>query len=174
VTPTAGKGDGGATPRKAERLLDLARTLAAEDPTFLERKGAGVGDKATAAFMGELRRRATSSFGSDHAEQTICGTNKFCVDYYFRDEATIVEVAMSLRNPTSEFERDILKAMMAQDDGQPVRRLVFISKPGAAKRPAAPSSRAIIEWAARAHDLTISVHEIVAGCALRESVRSGQ
>lgn len=146
-----------------QRLLAIAQELALEDPTFFEKKAAGVGDKATAAFMDELRRRATSSFGTDHAEQTISGTNKFCVDYYFRDEATVVEVAMSLRNPTSEFERDILKAIMAQDNGHPVRRLVFISKPGAAKRLGARSSRAIIEWAARAHDLTISVHEIVPG-----------
>jgi len=147
----------------SQRLLAIAQELALEDPTFFEKKGAGVGDRATAAFMHELRRRAASSFGIDHAEQTICGTNKLCVDYYYRDEATIVEVALSLRNPTSEFERDILKAIMAQDNGHPVRRLVFISKPGAARRLGAPSSRAIIEWAARAHDLMISVHEIVPG-----------
>lgn len=48
---------------------------------------------------------------------------------------------------------------MAQDEGHAVRHLVLISKPGAAKRLAAPSSRAIVAWAARAHDLTITVHE---------------
>ena len=144
----------------AERLLAIAQELALEDPTFFEKKGAGVGDKATAAFMRELERRANEAFGTNHSEQTICGTNKFCVDYYFRDEATIVEVAMSLRNPNSEFERDILKAIMAQDEGHPVRHLVLISKPGASKRLGAPSSRAIIEWAARAHDLAVTVHEI--------------
>ncbi|MDP9194380.1 MAG: hypothetical protein M3P06_22000 [Acidobacteriota bacterium] len=74
----------------------------------------GDGGVQWTSCVAELRRL----FGTDLAEQTICGTNKFCVDYYFRDEATIVEVAMSLRNPTSEFERDILKAIMAQDDNR--------------------------------------------------------
>lgn len=141
-------------------LFAIAQDLALEDATFFEKKGAGVGDKATAAFMAELQRRAKAAFGADHAEQTICGTNKFCVDYYFREEATIVEVAMSLRNPTSEFERDILKAIMAQDAGHPVSHLVLISKPGAAKRLGAPSSRAIIEWAGRAHGILVTVHEL--------------
>ena len=52
--------------------------------------------------------------------------------------------------PYKLVERDILKAVMAQDAGHAVRRLVFIAKPGAAKKCAQPSSRAIIDWAARA------------------------
>jgi hypothetical protein len=145
---------------RAIRLLSLAENLAAERPTFFDIKGPSIGDKDTASFMQELRRRATSLFGQDFAERKVCGENGLCVDYYFPDEATIVEIAMGLRNPNSEFERDILKAVMAQDAGHAVRRLVFIAKPGATKKCAQPSSRAIIEWAARAHALTIDVYEL--------------
>ena len=144
----------------AERLLALAQTVADERPTLFVSKGPGVGDKDTNAFVSELRKRAQAAFGKDHAEQTICGSSGLRVDYYFPEEATIVEVAFLLKNSPTEFEKDILKAIMAQENGQPVRQLVFIAKPGAVKRCNAPDRRSIIEWAARAHGLTISVFEI--------------
>jgi hypothetical protein len=148
------------TGERPRRLFDLAQELASERPGFFDIKGPSVGDKDTAAFMQELRRRASDVFGQDFAERKICGENGLCVDYYFPDAATVVEIAMGLRNPNSEFERDILKAVMAQDAGHAVQRLVFIAKPGAAKKCAQPSSRAIIDWAARAHALTIDVYEL--------------
>jgi hypothetical protein len=144
----------------ASQLFSLAQALALERPGFFEIKGPSVGDRDTAAFMQELRRRAVATFGHDFAEQKICGPNGLCVDYYFPDEATIVEIAMGLRNPNSEFERDILKAIMAQDAGQAVQHLVFIAKPGATKKCGQPSSRAIIDWAGRAHGLIVEVHEL--------------
>jgi hypothetical protein len=145
---------------RASTLFTLAQALALERPGFFEIKGPSVGDKDTAAFMRELRRRAETTFGVDYAEQKVCGPNGLCVDYYFPGEATIVEIAMGLRNSNSEFERDILKAIMAQEAGHSVQRLLFIAKPGALKKCGQPSSRAIIEWAGRAHGLIVSIHEI--------------
>jgi hypothetical protein len=146
---------------RASTLITLAQALARERPGFFEIKGPSVGDKDTAAFMRELRRRAEATFGVDCAEQKVCGPNGLCVDYYFPEDATIVEIAMGLRNPNSEFERDILKAIMAQDAGHEVKHLVFIAKPGALKKCCQPSSRAIIDWAGRAHGLVVSLHEII-------------
>jgi hypothetical protein len=142
-------------------LLALAQALAEERAGFFEIKGPSAGDKDTAAFMAELRTRAKTAFGHDFAEQKICGPNGLCVDYYFPEDMAIVEIAMGLRNPNSEFERDILKAIMAQDAGHAVTRLVFLAKPGATKKCNQPSARAIIDWAARAHGLAVTVHEIV-------------
>lgn len=144
----------------AERLLEIAQQVARERPTLFVSKGPGVGDKDTNAFVAALRDRAHAAFGTDHAEQTICGPSGLRVDYYFPDDATIVEVAFLLKNSPSEFEKDILKAIMAQENGEPVRQLVFIAKPGAVKRCNAPDRRSIIEWAARAHGLAVSVFEI--------------
>ena len=39
-----------------------------------------------------------------------------------------------LKNPSFEFERDVLKAIMAQEAGCTVNKLVFVSKPVASKR----------------------------------------
>jgi O6-methylguanine-DNA--protein-cysteine methyltransferase len=145
---------------KADQLFALAQALADEHPFFFEIKGPSIGDHNTADFMKNLRARAAQAFETDFAEKKICGANNLCVDYYFKAEETVVEVALGLRNPTSEFERDILKAIMAKEYGNSVSHLFFISKPGAKKRLGQPGSRAIVDWARRVHGIDIKVCEL--------------
>src|SRR6266542_3632820 len=111
--------------------------------------------------MKDLQIRAANAFGDDHSEKEICGKNKLRVDFYFSDEETIVEVALGLRNPLSEYERDILKAIMANEAGNHVARLVLISKPGALKRLAQPSAAAIRAWAERNHGIKVEIRELI-------------
>lgn len=147
----------------AERLLQLAQSLVAEHPDFFETKGPGDGDRSTSAFMRDLRVRAQREFGVDHAEQKICGSNAFCVDYYFPAERTVVELAFGLPKPKTEFERDVLKVIMAQEAGHKVERLFLISKPGGKKKCAQPGRVAIIEWAKRKHGIAIEIHDLLSG-----------
>lgn len=141
-------------------IFEAARELAASTQGFWDYKGPGAGDLATEAFMRELRQRVHARLGYDCSEQKICGTNSFAVDFYVEKEGTIVEVAFSLRNPLSEFEKDILKALMAKEVGHRVDRLLFISRPGAIRRHSAPGSRSVIEWARRSHSLDIAIREV--------------
>lgn len=145
---------------KVAQLIDLARALAEENPNFQAVLGPGDGDRATGAFMGELRTRAVHHFGRDFSEKKICGQTSLAVDFYFPDEEAIVEVALGLPNPASEFEKDILKAIMANETGQPVRKLVFVSRAGAAKKCSQPGRDAVIGWAKLKHALTIEVHDL--------------
>jgi hypothetical protein len=149
----------GSSATSSDRLLELAQSLADEWGQFFEKKGPGAGDLDTNAFMKELRARARNAFGQDYSEQRICGDSKLAPDFYFPEEETIVEVAMGLRNPYSEFERDILKAILAQVSSHPVRRLVFLSKPGARARISQPGLTAIANWATTAHGIQIEVRE---------------
>ena len=138
----------------------MAREIASSIPNFQASLGAGHGDRATNAYMKVLREKAARAFGEDLSEQAICGPNSFKVDFYFRDEATVVEVALGLPNPSSEFEKDILKAIMAQELGHAVRRLYFISRAGARKKCEQPGRSAIRRWALEKHRLAIEVHEL--------------
>jgi hypothetical protein len=144
----------------ADILYSLAQSLADERPSFYDIKGPNIGDHDTAAFMKELRSRATLVLGADYSEKRICGESRLCVDFYFPAEETVVEVALGLRNPMSEYERDILKVIMAKEESNPVTRLLFISKPGALKRLSQPSARAIAEWAKRNHGIKVEVREL--------------
>ena len=145
---------------KVEQLVQVAQEIADENAGFFEIAGPGAGDRRTNAFMQELRRRANNLFGQDFSEQKICGDNNLAVDFFIPEESAVVEVALSLRNSNTEFERDILKALMAQEAGYPMAQLVFLSKPGAVKRHAQPSSRAIVAWAERNHGIHVEVREL--------------
>jgi len=147
--------------RKAETIIQLAQRIADERSNFFKVKGAGAGDRDTNSFMRELRTRARNTFGIDLSERRICGDNNLAVDFYLPDEATIIEIALSLRNPNSEFERDILKALLAKECEYPVERLIFVSKPGAIKRHSRPSSKAIVSWVERNYDIKIEIRELV-------------
>jgi len=145
---------------RVERLILMAQNLAHERGSFFKKKGAGAGNLDTNDFMEALRVEAHKEFGEDFGEKSICGKNGLRVDFYFPDEASILEVALSLRNPLSEFEKDILKAIMAQEAGNRIEKLIFLSKPGAVKRCSRDSSRAIIEWAKRVHRIGIEIREL--------------
>jgi len=141
-------------------LLAIAREIAAANPTFQAVLGPGAGDNATNAFMRELQERAMSTFGDDYCERRMCGDTSQAVDFYFPEEGTIVEVALGLPTPASEFEKDILKAIMAQESGHLVHRLFFISRSGAVKTCNQPGRVAVKEWARAKHELVIEVHEL--------------
>ena len=148
---------------KTEQLCTLAKNLASDWPQFFEKLGPGAGDHATQAYMTKLNARAFETFNEDYSQKHISGDNGLCVDFYFPDEATVIEIAMGLRNSSSEFERDILKAIMAQDakTNNLVTRLIFLTKPPGRVRTNSPSRRAIIAWAHQAHSLSIEVREFV-------------
>jgi len=144
------------TGNRPARLL----AIAAANSRFHAVLGPGKGNKATNAFMQELRARALTIFGTQCGEQKLCGETSLAVDFYFPRERTIVEVALGLPNPGCEYEKDILKAIMAKDLGYKVRRLFFISRPGAAKKCEQPGRRAVKEWARAKHQLLVKVHEL--------------
>ena len=148
-----------------DKLYSLAQDLALAHEGFFEKMGPGTGDKSTNAFMAKLRQRAIETFGRDFSEAQISGENRLAVDFYFPHARTAIEIALSLRNSNTEFERDILKALMANACGNPVSTLVFISKPGATKRLAEPAPRAIMAWVRDTHGLAIEVRELVPGAA---------
>lgn len=145
---------------KANRLFDMANHIASIDSAFHSVLGPGDGDRRTQRFMHDLRKLAAHEFDADYAERKICGDTSLAVDFYFPDEGTIIEVALGLPNPGSEFEKDVLKALMAQELGNHVHRLVFISRPGAAKKCAQPGRMAVIQWALSKHELQIEVLDL--------------
>jgi hypothetical protein len=110
--------------------------------------------------MRELGQSATTAFGIDCSEKRLCGATAFAADFYFPEECTVVEVALGLPNSATEFEKDILKAIIAQDKGYAVTRLVFISRAGAVKKCEQPGRTALKEWAKAKHGLAIEVHEL--------------
>ena len=140
-------------------LVRLAREIALEIPDFQTPKGAGEGDKATARFLKELRKRVFDAFDCECWEKRICGPTAYAVDFYLEAEATVIEVALGLPNPSTEFEKDILKAIIAQDY-TPVKRLVLISRAGGERKCEQPGRAELRKWASTKHSLQIDVFDL--------------
>lgn len=145
---------------RVQSLIVLAEALAREDETFFRIAGPGAGDRRTNSYIRELRLRAEQLFRHDYSEARICGDTGLRVDYYFPDEGAIVEIAFSLRNAASEFERDLLKAVVAQESGSRVTRLVFLCKPGGERRHLTPASQAFIRWLGERHGIATKIRDI--------------
>jgi hypothetical protein len=109
--------------------------------------------------MARLRQEALRHFGSDCAEKRIWGTANFAVDFWFPEDKTIVEIAMSLRNPLSEYERDLFKALLALETGHTVERLVLFAKPGAKARCSRPGIVAITQWVEKTAGIKVEIRE---------------
>ena len=140
-------------------VLDLAQNLAVAHPALFLIQGPGRGDRVTAAYIKALRNAAAERLGRDFAECSLTSSHGARVDYWFPEERTILEIAFGLRNPLSEFERDVLKAVMARAAGVSVEHLVLLAKPGAHSRLKAPWFRAVIRWA-RSQGITVHVREL--------------
>ncbi|MCK9390881.1 MAG: hypothetical protein M0Q01_04870 [Syntrophales bacterium] len=145
---------------KPSELIKIARDIASDTPEFHTIKGPGKGDHATRDFMITLREIANNSFGQDHSEKQISGDTKFRVDFWFPDEMTVVEFALTLRNAASEFHKDIFKVLLAVDSGIKIKRLLFVSKPGAVKRHNEPASKAITNWLKRNYGIETNFIEL--------------
>jgi hypothetical protein len=145
---------------RVHQLVELAEALAREDESFFRIVGPGAGDRRTNSYIHELQFRAEHLFGRNFSEARICGDTGLRVDYYFPEEGAIVEIALSLRNSPSEFERDILKAVLARESGKHVRQLIFLCKPGGERRHRAPASQAFISWLAAKHGIAIDIRDI--------------
>ena len=145
---------------KAKRLFEIANKLALGTPGFFESKGPGAGNLSTNKFIAKLGELAASEFGQDFSEQKICGNNSLAVDFYFPDEGVIVEIALGLKRPATEYEKDILKAVMAKSLKHKVDGLVFIGKLGAIKKCNQPGRTAVKEWLLQTHGIQIEVFDL--------------
>jgi len=121
----------------------------------------GAGDKACAAYLNKLNIRAEKRFGKQCCQQeSVCDGTKLTFDFYFPDEKTAVEIALSLGNPQTEFERDIFKAILANDGGKPVAKLVLIGRSGSVKRHNRGDSLAIVKLVKAHHNIDVEVREL--------------
>jgi hypothetical protein len=145
---------------KTDHLLLLAQGIAEQTQGFFEKKGPGVGDHATGSFVRALRQLAKEVFGADYSEKVVCEAAGFRFDFFFPDEGTAVEFAFGLHDPNSEFERDILKCILAIEDGCKVRKLILVGKPGAIARLSAPAPKAIVALVGMRFNLAVEILEL--------------
>jgi hypothetical protein len=146
---------------KAMMLYMLAIKLANKTPDFYKVKNAGLGDHASNQFMKNLRQLAKDQFGSDFSEKRVCKDTKHAFDFYIPDEGSVIEIALSLHNPASEYEKDIFKCLLAKEDGLTINSLLFITKPGGLMRHEAAGSKRIRELILKRFGVWVDILELL-------------
>jgi hypothetical protein len=145
---------------KTDQLIALVRELAEKQQGFIDVLGPGAGNDRANSFTAQLIREAEAVLGANYAEFRYCEDQSARYDFYIPEEQTVIEVAWGLPNPNSEFEKDLLKALIGREHGHVVDRLVLISRPGAVQKCRQPGRQAAIRWVERHHKLEVQVVEV--------------
>jgi hypothetical protein len=132
---------------------------------FDAKLGAGRGDKATAEFLTAVNAAVSCKFAPDVvvSEKPLYVKSNSKFDFYIPGEQTVIEVALSLRSPTTEFEKDILKVLIFNQKHsieERIKKLIFIGKIGAVEKCKQGLRLDMIAWAKEIHCLEIEVKDI--------------
>lgn len=106
-------------------------------------------------------RKARVAFGVDYNDKKACKDVGYAFDFHIPDEATAVEIALSLHNPISEYEHDIFKCLLAREKGLAVDALLLIVRPGAFHRQGAPGPRRISDFVLKKFNLRVRLLELL-------------
>lgn len=147
----------------AEQIFELAQQIADCTPGFQERRGPGknAGNGVTDEFLAALDREVAKRFPSVcKLQEPVAPGVRYSFDYFIPAEDTAVEIALSLRNIVTEFEKDIFKAILANKSGKRVKKLLFIGKDGSVKRQNGTGPNAIKRWVSDNCGIEIQVVEL--------------
>jgi len=144
---------------KAERIFQLAQQVA-NSYELLQARRAGSGDLYTREVVDYLKSLAIQEFGPEVTNQWLSHVDHPPVDFWLKDEQTIIEVEFSLWSSVPVLEREVFKALLAKDTGQAVQQLILIGDPGLARYCDSPLQRSIIDGAERHHHLHIHIWQL--------------
>ena len=144
---------------KAGRIFELAREVALSYD-ILNARRAGSGDIYTREVIDHLKFVVHEEFGPGVANQFLNKANRESVDFWLKEEQTILEAEFSLLGLAPVLEREVFKALLAKDAGHDVRHLILIGDPGSIRRFQAPGPRSIMEWVERRHQIAVEVWDL--------------
>lgn len=147
----------------ADKVYRMAQQIATHIPGFHKRRGPGkkAGNRVTDRFLAALDDRVRRRWKTEcRIQEPVVDGLAYRFDYFIPSEKTVVEIALSLRNAVTEFEKDIFKAILARAAHKPVRRLLLIGKQGAVKRQGAPGPTAIKKWVKQQCGIEVQVKEL--------------
>lgn len=145
---------------KTELIINFAQKIADETKGMFKKRGPGEGNRFTTSYMNKLDKLVAEKIGLNYVEQTICGKTRQSVDFYVREDKTVIEVELSLYNVHTNLDRDIFKVLLAKDAGEDIQTLLLIGKEPARERHNQPASRALIDWVLKHHRLNVIIKDI--------------
>ena len=145
--------------RHAERILQLAQENANSYDIF-DAKRAGSGDQYTKEVVDHLKFLVIEELGPGVVNQFLSKESRQSVDFWLEDEHTIIAVEFNMFGSSPLLEKEAFKALLAKDAGKDVRHLVLIGDPGSVRRHHVPTTRSIMAWVERQHQIRVQIWEL--------------
>jgi hypothetical protein len=145
--------------RHTERILQLAQENANSYDIFDARR-AGSGDQYTKEVVDHLKFLVIEELGPGVVNQFLSKENRQSVDFWLEDEHTIIAMEFNMFGSTPLIEKEAFKALLAKDAGKDVRHLLLIGDPGSVRRHHVPTTRSIIAWVERQHQIRVRIWEL--------------
>lgn len=144
---------------KAEQIFRLAQEVAASYD-LLNARRAGSGDSYTREVINCLKSRVIEELGAGVVNQFLSKANRQAVDFWLEEEQTIMSVEHILWSSEPSLEKEIFKALLAQDAGKDVRHLILIGDPGSIRRWQTPTPSSVMDWLGRKHGIHVQLWEL--------------
>jgi hypothetical protein len=148
----------------ADQLFEIAQQIASRTPNFQECIGPGkeAGNGVTTAFLRSVDTAVADNWPTQvRLQEPAAPGVKYSFDYFIPAESTAVEIALSLRNFVTEFEKDIFKAILANEADKGITKLILIGKAGSVKRQNGTGPNAIKRWVQQNCGIKIEVRELL-------------
>lgn len=148
----------------ADDILALAQRLAHGTPAFQDRLGPGNerGNGATNRYLAALNAAVKERWPTQcRLQEPVADGVGYSFDYFVPQEKTAIEIALSLRNIVTEYEKDVFKAILAKERGKELSKLILIGKSGSVPRQNQPGPVAIREWVRTKCGVEVEVKEIL-------------
>ena len=71
-----------------------------------------------------------------------------------------MQVEYSMWSSDPLLEKEVFKALLAQDAGKDVRHLILIGTPGSVRRWQTPTPQSVMEWVERHHQIRVQIWEL--------------
>ena len=144
---------------KAERIFQLAQEGADAYRMFKARR-AGAGTPYVNEVINHLKFRVTQELGAGVVNQFLSKESRQAVDFWLEDEQTIMEMEFNILRSPPVLEKQVFKALLAQDGGKDVRQVILIGDPGAGLLAQAPGPVSVMNWVQRRYDLRVQIWEL--------------
>lgn len=146
--------------KKAKRVFQLAQEVADEYHMYKLRH-AGAGPHFVNEVVNHIKSLVIHELG-EHLVNQFLGNKDIGqpVDFWLADEQTIMEIEFDVISAPPVLEKEIFKALLANDAGYEVKNLILIGDPGSTLLAKTPRPKAIIDWVAQHHQIRVQVWEL--------------
>lgn len=111
-------------------------------------------------FERYLRSKIREDLETDYSERVLSRRCRYRVDYFIKEESTVIELELSSPGSNTNFERDCFKIIIAKDESVDIKHFIMLGVYGTARRHEEPGPNTIKEIMKSKFGVDVQVFDI--------------